>query len=857
MPPLRNTGSAPEAEHPDYAGRYLLEGVLGAGGMGVVHLATSDSGLRLAVKVVHANHASDPEFRARFRQEIMAARRVSGAFTAPVVDADPDAERPWMATLFIDGPTLSDRVRRTGPLRTGELVRLGAGLAEGLRDIHRAGVVHRDLKPGNVLLAADGPKVIDFGISRPADSDLRTETGKLIGTPPFMAPEQFQRPREVGPAADVFAMGAVLVHAATGRGPFDSDSPYIVAYQVVHDEPDLAGVPDQILPLVSRCLAKEPADRPTPDEVMTALRTGDGHAPGAAPLDWTGVEEAGRTGVARGGATPLVPAQRRPEEATAGDPAAPVTHPRAPEGHGTDGDVEPTAGKGTGGGGPARVGGATGSGGPARVGGATGSGGPAGKGGTFGDGGGAENGGGTPADRPSPRRPALRPALRLSRRTSRLVAAGAVVAALAVAGFVGVRVLGDGSDGTAARDPSLGRAEGAFRPWHTTLHSGTGGNRMPVCSTGSGGSTGAAGPDGSGDSRDSGGARDSGDGSDGDPGVYCSAPGLTAARLDPADGAVDWSVRDSRTTSDADEAAPPVLCGGLLHVITSGGTRLKALDPTSGEPRWEAGLSSYAGIQHTGDTVLLLTYDGLVRALDGATGEERWAERRGGPGAMWTASPEGPLFAVTPASDGSTTEVSAVDPANGALLWEKRPAGNLRPAGSSGRALFLLADDTDGITEAVVRVDTASRTVRRVTLTAPVDQAQATVGDDGTVYVIGYAGSLLAVGMEDGDGPGGDGPGDDGRGAAERWRLETSVTRASRPTVAGGHLFLSAGDGRLLAVSTERGVLVGQTEPRMSEGKFTLSGTLPAPVTDPSGRVFATAPDGSVFAVPGRDPARW
>ncbi|MER8003872.1 serine/threonine-protein kinase [Streptomyces sp. NPDC095613] len=835
MPPLRNTGSAPEAEHPDYAGRYPLEGVLGAGGMGVVHLATSDSGLRLAVKVVHANHASDPEFRARFRQEIMAARRVSGAFTAPVVDADPDAERPWMATLFIDGPTLSDRVRRTGPLGTGELVRLGAGLAEGLRDIHRAGVVHRDLKPGNVLLAADGPKVIDFGISRPADSDLRTETGKLIGTPPFMAPEQFQRPREVGPAADVFAMGAVLVHAATGRGPFDSDSPYIVAYQVVHDEPDLAGVPDQLLPLVSRCLAKEPADRPTPDEVMTALRTGHGHAPGAAPLDRTGVEEAGRTGVARGGATPLVPAQRRPEEATAGDPA-PATHPRAPEGHGTAGDVEPTAG-----GGAAGSGGTAGGGGAARVGGAAEGGGTAGKGGTAG------NGGGTPADRPSPLRPALRPALRLSRRTSRLVAAGAVVATLAVAGFVGVRVLGDGSDGTAARDPSRGRAEGAFRPWHTTLHSGTGGNRMPVCSTG---------VTGSGDAGDSGGD------SDGDPGVYCSAPGLTAARLDPADGAVDWSVRDSRTTSDADEAAAPVLCGGLLHVITSGGTRLEALDPTSGERRWEAGLSSYAGIQHTGDTVLLLTYDGLVRALDGATGEERWAERRGGPGAMWTASPEGRLFAVTPAPDGSTTEVSAVDPANGALLWEKRPAGNLRPAGSSGRALFLLADDTDGITEAVVRVDTASRTVRRVTLTAPVDQAQATVGDDGTVYVIGYAGSLLAVGMEAGggpadDGPGGDRQGDDEQGAAERWRLETSVTRASRPTVAGGHLFLSAGDGRLLAVSTERGVLVGQTEPRMSEGKYTLSGTLPAPVTDPSGRVFATAPDGSVFAVPGRDPARW
>ncbi len=235
MPPLRSTGTGPEAEHPEYAGQYRLEAVLGSGGMGVVHLAASGSGLRLAVKVVHADFAADPEFRARFRQEVSAARRVSGAFTAPVVDADTDAERPWMATLFIEGPTLAERVKRNGPLSTEELLRLGAGLAESLRDIHRAGVVHRDLKPSNVLLAADGPKVIDFGISRPTDSDLRTETGKLIGTPPFMAPEQFQRPREVGPAADVFAMGSVLVHAATGRGPFDSDSPYIVAYQVVHE----------------------------------------------------------------------------------------------------------------------------------------------------------------------------------------------------------------------------------------------------------------------------------------------------------------------------------------------------------------------------------------------------------------------------------------------------------------------------------------------------------------------------------------------------------------------------------------------------------------------------------------------
>lgn len=306
MTPQRNTEAGAEAELPEYAGQYHLESCLGSGGMGVVHLARSTSGMKLAVKVVHAQFARDPEFRARFRQEVAAARRVSGAFTAPVVDADPEAERPWMATLFIPGPTLADHVKRNGPMLSAQLRQLMAGLAEALRDIHRVGVVHRDLKPSNVLLAEDGPKVIDFGISRPKDSELRTETGKLIGTPPFMAPEQFRRPREVGPAADIFALGSVLVHAATGRGPFDSDSPYIVAYQVVHDEPDLTGVPEGLAPLVLRCLAKEPEDRPTPDELMHELRSV------AASYDTQAFIPAQRTGEGPGPEPRVEEPERRP-----------------------------------------------------------------------------------------------------------------------------------------------------------------------------------------------------------------------------------------------------------------------------------------------------------------------------------------------------------------------------------------------------------------------------------------------------------------------------------------------------------------------------------------------------------------
>ncbi|KUJ67595.1 serine/threonine protein kinase [Streptomyces albus subsp. albus] len=343
MPPLRSAGTGPEAEGPEYAGQYRLEARLGSGGMGVVHLARSDSGLRLAVKVVHADFAADPEFRARFRQEVAAARRVSGAFTAPVVDADPDGGRPWMATLYIPGPTLAEHVKRNGPLEPDEVLQLAAGLAEALRDIHRAGVVHRDLKPSNVLLAADGPKVIDFGISRPADSDLRTETGKLIGTPPFMAPEQFQRPRTVGPAADVFALGSVLVHAATGSGPFDSESPYIVAYQVVHDEADLTGVPHQLEPLIRRCLAKDPEQRPTPDALMAALRAVRGpYAPAPrGPLPKVPPQRSRRAGEAPApgpaGVTdpaddpfPADTSASPPGDGTSPSATGPADHPRGP-----------------------------------------------------------------------------------------------------------------------------------------------------------------------------------------------------------------------------------------------------------------------------------------------------------------------------------------------------------------------------------------------------------------------------------------------------------------------------------------------------------------------------------------------
>src|SRR5690242_1320183 len=254
--------STGESESIGSIGGYTLVDRLGSGGMGVVYLGRSASGRQVAVKVVHAQYAQDEEFRVRFRQEISAARRVSGAFTAPVVDADPDAEVPWMATLYVPGRTLSEIVAKEGPLSGHALRTLALGLVEALRDIHQAGVVHRDLKPSNVLLAEDGPRVIDFGISRAADNQALTVTGRLIGTPPFMSPEQFASPRDVTAASDVFSLGSLLVYAATGNRPFDGGSPYMTGYQVVHEQPVLDGVPEPLRGIAERCLDKDATARP-------------------------------------------------------------------------------------------------------------------------------------------------------------------------------------------------------------------------------------------------------------------------------------------------------------------------------------------------------------------------------------------------------------------------------------------------------------------------------------------------------------------------------------------------------------------------------------------------------------------
>nr|WP_307167446.1 serine/threonine-protein kinase [Streptomyces rishiriensis] len=258
--------------------------------MGSVYLGRSRGGREVAIKVIRPEYAADPRYRARFRKEVEAARRVGGFHTAAVVDADPDAPEPWMASAFVKGPTLADEIRQHGPLGEARLWALAAALAEALEAIHSCGLVHRDLKPSNIVLAEDGPRVLDFGIARPLEGTQLTVDGGVIGTPGFVAPEQVQGRGDITGACDVFALGAVLV-AAAGGSAFGHGEPYGQMYAAVHHEADTSAVPQALRTLVRACLHKEPEQRPSPrwlldlcadggaEDHTATMAAGSAHAP--------------------------------------------------------------------------------------------------------------------------------------------------------------------------------------------------------------------------------------------------------------------------------------------------------------------------------------------------------------------------------------------------------------------------------------------------------------------------------------------------------------------------------------------------------------------------------------------------
>ncbi|MEV0172700.1 serine/threonine-protein kinase [Streptomyces sp. NPDC050803] len=351
------------AGDPQQIGAYRLLARLGAGGMGHVYLARSQRGRTVAVKLVREELAAQEEFRARFRQEVQAARRVGGHWTAPVLDADTEAPVPWVATGYVAGPSLQQVVGHDhGALPERSVRILGAGLAHALQDIHAAGIIHRDLKPSNVLVTIDGPRVIDFGIARAletvTDGGL-THTGALVGSPGFMAPEQVRGDR-ITPACDVFCLGSVLAYAATGRLPFGTASSGVHAlmFRIAQEEPDLEGVPEGIADLVRDCLRKDPAARPGLDRILERTGAGDTVSGGRSRDPWLPsalVAQLGRHAVQLldtegpdGAGTPV----GTPEHAPVGDAApAPAQGPPAPGQPGAGGPLDhlPTmvAGQGT------------------------------------------------------------------------------------------------------------------------------------------------------------------------------------------------------------------------------------------------------------------------------------------------------------------------------------------------------------------------------------------------------------------------------------------------------------------------------------------------------------------------------
>jgi serine/threonine protein kinase len=258
-------------EDPRVVGSFRLHRRLGAGGMGVVYLGSDRRGQRVALKVIRPDLAEDQEFRSRFAREVSAARRIRGGCTARLVAADLEADRPWFATQYVPGPSLHDKVADDGPMAAADVASVGAALSEGLVAVHEAGVVHRDIKPSNILLSPKGPRIIDFGIAWATGASTLTHVGTAVGSPGFLAPEQV-RGAAVTPATDVFALGATLAYAATQDSPFGHGSSEVMLYRVVHEEPQLHGVPDALAPLVRACLAKDPEERPSTLQLSLRLK---------------------------------------------------------------------------------------------------------------------------------------------------------------------------------------------------------------------------------------------------------------------------------------------------------------------------------------------------------------------------------------------------------------------------------------------------------------------------------------------------------------------------------------------------------------------------------------------------------
>ncbi|MFJ2645680.1 PQQ-binding-like beta-propeller repeat protein [Streptomyces sp. NPDC087420] len=789
------------AVDPESIGGYRLLDRLGSGGMGVVYLASSASGMRVAVKVVHAQLAGDDEFRTRFKQEVAAARRVSGAFTASVVDADPDAVQPWMATLYMPGPTLSHRVGGEGPLPPAELRRLALGLVEALDDIHRADVVHRDLKPANVLMAGDGPRVIDFGISRAADHQSYTTTGRVLGTPPFMSPEQLNRPREVTAASDVFSLGALLMFAATGRGPFDDENPYLTMYRVVHERPVLDGVAPALRRIVERCLAKDPAGRPGLAELTKMLEelpedgeSAESAEPGLVAGDIAVVGPMPASGSSSASGLPSASGAASTSGSASASGAAPVSAPMpAPRaflaaGPALTADPVPTADSI-----PAT--------GPAST---------------------ADSG------------PTTDPALtagadsRPGRSVRRRVVLAAA-AALTVAGLgVGAALLTNGSGREPAADggrpeppasavpsPALEAALPAgWKPWYLTLPSSNGNGSFAAVE----------------------GCRAY------ELDLYCRGDGFSAARVDAASGKVVWRVP---YTDVGTPSTIGVRSGQVLVVGPASGDGLRAdlivLDRESGKQLWTKRVANHPAVFFGGAVLFRDNFSaGALVARDATTGERLWsAPVPEGAECVPLVSGAVPYAVCTPDPEGRWTTLLRLDPEKGTPEEVAQVKGVIQSIGIVGGALHLLVPDGGpGMSYAsLVKVDVRTGDRRTVKLPSRTEGKPSVAG--GHVVFVQETGRVTAVDPDTG---------------ARVWSRETGVDLLGPPTASEreGALYLSSYSGRLVALDLRTGAKRWQTAAMGTSTSGMQEGVAPLR----TGGAIVTLANGSLRSVdPLRPPA--
>ncbi|MEE4545412.1 PQQ-binding-like beta-propeller repeat protein [Streptomyces sp. V4-01] len=724
---------------PRRIGPFEVLGRLGAGGMGLVYLARSASGRRVAIKTVRAELAEDQLFRVRFTREVEAARAVSGFYTAAVVDADPRAAVPWLATAYVPAPSLEEIVNESGPMPAQAVRWLAAGIAEALQSIHAAGLVHRDMKPSNVLVVEDGPRVIDFGIASGVSNTRLTMTNVAVGTPAYMSPEQARDSRSVRGASDIFSLGSTLVFAATGHAPFHGANPVETVFMLLREGPDLAGLPDELRPLIESCMRMEAERRPTPADLQAQLAphlfssagddTGTASAwlpPGAVAL----IEQrrSGRSAVPAGSGRgahaarpqglgvqpsgPQVPVpQMPPPQVPVHAPPLPQSPPRPPQtprgapgqeaapGHDRDGGHRPEPLTAP----PVQLAGSAPIGPGLRV---------------------AEAGGRKPAPAPVPGTEWVR------------TRGGAHRAALPAHGGQpahGARPTPPVPQQTAPVTPP-----GEWRPWRFRMSNDVWGT--PAVSAGL---------------------------------LYVTSFEVHA--LDTASGRRQFKTRDVAWTM--------AVAGGRIHA--SDGPSLFALDAADGGDRWRTSVDGWvyavradtaAGIVVTG------TRGGGVQAWDAARGTLRW--ERGGAQTEFESPDSGPAIVDGTVYYQGGGLLHAVDAAGGAERWSY-PVGEPGTAGSvptrpviAGGTLYLTAGTR------VFALDVRSGAERwrfegPAVMFAPPAYVPGAGATGGGVYVTDHVGTVYALDPADG---------------RDRWRVSTEPRQSVEPVVVtAGAVHLGAG----------------------------------------------------------------